>query len=33
LLVDGGIAPAGEASIIDATGEKPRVVKAGLAAA
>lgn len=33
LLIDGGTAPAGEASIIDATGEKPRVVKAGLAAA
>lgn len=32
ILIDGGNAPAGEASIIDATGEKPRVVKAGLAA-
>jgi L-threonylcarbamoyladenylate synthase len=31
ILVDGGAVVAGEASIIDATGEKPRVVKAGLA--
>ncbi len=32
ILIDGGTAPTGEASIIDATGEKPRVIKAGLAA-
>lgn len=31
LLVDGGAVPAGEASIIDASGEKLRVVKDGLA--
>lgn len=31
LLVDGGKVPEGEASIVDASGEKPRVVKAGLA--
>jgi L-threonylcarbamoyladenylate synthase len=31
ILVDGGAVTPGEASIIDATGEKPRVVKAGLA--
>lgn len=30
ILVDGGAVPEGEATIVDATGEKPRVVKAGL---
>jgi L-threonylcarbamoyladenylate synthase len=29
-LVDGGAVPAGDATIVDATGEKPRVTKAGL---
>src|SRR3569832_1507877 len=29
-LVDGGTAPAGEATIVGATGEKPRVTKVGL---
>lgn len=33
LLVDGGTVPSGEATIIDATGEKPRLIRAGLAAA
>lgn len=31
ILVDGGRVPEGEATIVDATGEKPRVVRAGLA--
>ena len=30
LLVDGGAVPAGEPTFVDATGDKPRVVKAGL---
>jgi L-threonylcarbamoyladenylate synthase len=33
LVVDGGTAPAGEATIVDATGEKPRVTKVGLVSA
>ena len=32
-IVDGGAAPAGDATIVDATGEKPRVTKAGLISA
>ncbi len=32
LLVDGGMVPSGEATILDATGEKPRLIRAGLAA-
>lgn len=31
ILVDGGRVPEGEATIVDATGEKPRLVRAGLA--
>lgn len=31
ILVDGGRVPEGEATIVDATGEKPRMVRAGLA--
>lgn len=30
LLIDGGPVPGGEATIVDATGDKPRVVKEGL---
>jgi len=33
LVVDGGTAASGEATIVDATGEKPRVTKAGLVSA
>ena len=29
LLVDGGTVPAGDATIVDATGDKPRVTKVG----
>lgn len=32
-IVDGGPAPAGEATVVDATGEKPRITKAGLVSA
>jgi L-threonylcarbamoyladenylate synthase len=32
-IVDGGTVPAGDATIVDATGEKPRVTKAGLISA
>lgn len=32
LLVNGGTVPAGEATLVDATGQSPRVVKPGLAA-
>ena len=30
LIIDGGIGPIGEPTLVDATGEKPRVTKAGL---
>lgn len=33
LLVDGGAVPAGDATIVDATGDKPRVTKVGLISA
>lgn len=33
LLVDGGAVPAGDATIVDATGDKPRVTKIGLISA
>ena len=33
LLVDGGAAPAGDPTLVDATGDKPRVTKVGLIAA
>ena len=33
LLVDGGTVPAGDATIVDATGDKPRVTKVGLISA
>ncbi len=32
-IVDGGTAPAGDATVVDATGEKPRITKAGLVSA
>ncbi|MFI5362381.1 MAG: L-threonylcarbamoyladenylate synthase [Elusimicrobiota bacterium] len=32
-IVDGGAVPAGDATIVDATGEKPRVTKVGLVSA
>ena len=33
ILVDGGAVPPGDATIVDATGEKPRITKAGLVSA
>lgn len=33
LLIDGGSVPAGDATIVDATGDKPRVTKVGLISA